>query len=115
MGAGLGYSVAAQHEGRKAVIVVGDGAAQMTIQEISTMIRYRQPVLMIVVDNEGYQIEEVLHKGPYNFIANWPFHALVNGFVSTTDKGAQDFTCSLLVKTETELVQAFKQLKHYAL
>lgn len=49
--------------GRHGVLLVGDGAAQMTAQELSTLIRERIPAVVIIVDNDGYTVERAIH-GP---------------------------------------------------
>ena len=80
IGAGLGASLAAPN--KRPLILVGDGAAQMTIQEISTMIRRKSNAVIIVLNNDGYQIERVLHEttSGYNEIQNWQFHMLPQVF-----------------------------------
>ncbi len=104
--AALGASLAGAHSGRRAICLVGDGALQMTIQEISTIIRYRANPIIICINNFGYQIEEVLHAGPYNLISNWAYSKMVENFVSTTDVESGKGILSRLVKTEAEFCQA---------
>jgi indolepyruvate decarboxylase len=58
---------------RRVVLVVGDGAAQLTIQELSSMLRDGQKPLILLLNNEGYTVERAIH-GPeqrYNDIAQW--------------------------------------------
>jgi TPP-dependent 2-oxoacid decarboxylase len=58
---------------RRGILLLGDGAAQMTIQELSTALRSRIPAVVIVVDNDGYTVERAIH-GPtqlYNDVARW--------------------------------------------
>jgi TPP-dependent 2-oxoacid decarboxylase len=105
----LGASLAGRHSGRRSIVLVGDGAAQMTIQEISTIVRYRANPIIILFNNFGYQIEEVLHAGPYNLISNWQYHKLVDCFTSTTDRESADGVVSALATTEDELCQALVQ------
>ena len=60
------------------VLLIGDGAAQLTIGELGTLVRHRIPAVLVVVDNDGYTIERVIH-GPtatYNDIARWDWAAL---------------------------------------
>ncbi|TYL52954.1 alpha-keto acid decarboxylase family protein [Agromyces mariniharenae] len=64
------------------VLLIGDGAAQLTIAELGTLLRHRIPAIVVVVDNDGYTIERVIH-GPtaaYNDIAQWDWTALVSAF-----------------------------------
>jgi indolepyruvate decarboxylase len=58
---------------RRVVLVVGDGAAQLTVQEIGSMLRDGQKPLILLLNNEGYTVERAIH-GPeqrYNDIALW--------------------------------------------
>lgn len=58
---------------RRAVLLIGDGAAQMTVQELSTILHAGLPVVVLVVDNDGYTVERAIHgpDEPYNDIARW--------------------------------------------
>jgi len=58
---------------RRVVLVIGDGAAQLTIQELSSMLRDGQRPLILLLNNEGYTVERAIH-GPeqrYNDIGLW--------------------------------------------
>ncbi len=63
VGAVLGYSLAAQPEGRRVVALIGDGSFQMTAQEVSTMIRYGADPIIVLINNGGYTIEVEIHDG----------------------------------------------------
>jgi indolepyruvate decarboxylase len=61
---------------------VGDGAAQLTIQELSSMLRDGQKPLILLLNNEGYTVERAIH-GPeqrYNDIAQWNWTLLPQAF-----------------------------------
>ena len=82
--ASIGYTLPAlmgactAQPGRRGVLLIGDGAAQMTVQELSTIMALRLPALIIVVDNDGYTVERAIH-GPnesYNDIARWDWTRL---------------------------------------
>jgi TPP-dependent 2-oxoacid decarboxylase len=82
--ASIGYTVPALlgamlgAPGRRAILLVGDGAAQMTVQELSTVLRLGLPAIVVVVDNDGYTVERAIHgpEAPYNDIATWDWTAL---------------------------------------
>ena len=78
--AALGCAVA--DPARRPVLVIGDGAAQMTVQELSTLARLPQPPVVIVVDNSGYTIERALQSpaAVYNDVAPWDWCALARAF-----------------------------------
>ncbi|MBN2293965.1 MAG: alpha-keto acid decarboxylase family protein [Pirellulales bacterium] len=62
----------------RSVVLVGDGAFQMTGMELSTIVRHGYHPIVIVLDNEGYGTERLLHRGNYTFneIHSWNFAKL---------------------------------------
>lgn len=54
-------------------LIIGDGSLQMTAQEISVMIKEKLNILIIIINNEGYTIERVIHgrKQAYNDVPFW--------------------------------------------
>lgn len=67
---------------RRVVLIVGDGAAQLTIQELGSMLRDKQRPLILLLNNEGYTVERAIH-GPeqrYNDIALWDWNRLPDAF-----------------------------------
>ena len=99
--AALGVSLA--RPGKRPVVLSGDGAFQMTAQEVSVLIRERCPALIVIINNDGYLIERRLHKdGPYNDIRMWQYSKLPAIF----DDGS--FAIGIRVTTEDELEQAMK-------
>ncbi|RDI68410.1 indolepyruvate decarboxylase [Nocardia pseudobrasiliensis] len=64
---------------RRTVLVTGDGAHQLTANEIGTMGRYGVKPVIIVLNNAMYGIEEILneHQGHvYDVLAPWNYHQL---------------------------------------
>jgi TPP-dependent 2-oxoacid decarboxylase len=58
---------------RRIVLLIGDGAAQLTIQELGLFGRHGLAPVIVVVNNDGYTVERAIH-GPeqyYNDIAAW--------------------------------------------
>ncbi|MEE9515043.1 MAG: thiamine pyrophosphate-dependent enzyme, partial [Candidatus Brocadiales bacterium] len=78
MGAVLGAGLAAPK--RRAVVFVGDGAFQLTCQELSTVIRNGLDAIVFVINNDGYTIERLIIDGPYNDIQPWKYHLLPQVF-----------------------------------
>jgi len=62
----------------RAVVLVGDGAFQMTGMELSTIVRRGLPAIVIVLDNRGYGTERLLHPGDWTFndIQPWAYDKL---------------------------------------
>ena len=81
--ASIGYALPAllgaclASPGRRGILLIGDGAAQLTVQELSTILRTGLSPVVIVVDNDGYTIERAIHgpDQPYNDIARWDWTA----------------------------------------
>lgn len=72
--AALGAQVA--RSGSRALILVGDGAFQMTGTELSTAARLKLNPIVIVFNNKGYSTERYILEGPFNNIASWRFDKL---------------------------------------
>lgn len=53
---------------------------QVTVQDVSTMIRYGQKTIIFLLNNGGYTIEVEIHDGPYNIIKNWNYTGVVEAF-----------------------------------
>ena len=58
------------------VVIVGDGAFQMTGMELSTVVKLGYNPIVIVLDNKGYGTERLLHPGDFNEINPWKYHKL---------------------------------------
>jgi indolepyruvate decarboxylase len=60
------------------IVLVGDGAFQMTGMELSNIARNRFNAVVIVLDNGGYGTERLLHAEPHAFndIQPWHYHKL---------------------------------------
>lgn len=70
--------VHAARSDRRAVVIVGDGAFQMTGMELSTLVRHRFPTIIILLDNGGYGTERFLHHDCdfCNDVHGWQYHKL---------------------------------------
>ena len=58
------------------IVLVGDGAFQMTCLELSTAVRQHFNPIVIVLNNHGYTTERFLQEGPFNDILDWKYHRL---------------------------------------
>ncbi|HXJ71368.1 MAG TPA: thiamine pyrophosphate-dependent enzyme, partial [Candidatus Dormibacteraeota bacterium] len=52
------------------LVLVGDGAFQMTGMELATLARYQLNPIVVVLNNRGYGTERPMQDGPYNDV--WP-------------------------------------------
>ncbi|HUE17285.1 MAG TPA: thiamine pyrophosphate-binding protein [Planctomycetaceae bacterium] len=58
------------------IVLVGDGAFQMTCMELSTAVAHGFNPVVLVLNNRGYTTERFLQDGPFNDIPNWNYHRL---------------------------------------
>lgn len=60
---------------RRDILLIGDGAFQLTFQEISTMMRENLHPIIFVMNNDGYTVERSIHgpNQPYNDIKMWNY------------------------------------------
>jgi TPP-dependent 2-oxoacid decarboxylase len=99
--AALGVSLA--EPGKRSVTLTGDGAFQMTAQEVSSLIRLKCPAIIFLINNDGYLIERMLHEdGLYNDLQQWNYSTLPAAL------GGGDFVIGMKVSTEGELEEALK-------
>ncbi|ESX02152.1 hypothetical protein KL918_003696 [Ogataea parapolymorpha] len=81
----LGACIAKRDSGSpgRVITVEGDGAAEMTLQEIASLVRYKVDPVLYLLNNDGYTIERVI-QGPnrsYNDIATkWQWTEMVRCF-----------------------------------
>lgn len=95
--ASVGVQVA--NRDRRPIVIVGDGAFQMTCLELSTSLKLGFNPIVLVLNNKGYTTERFLQEGPFNDIPTWDYHRLPDLL-----GGGWGFE----VRTEGELDQALK-------
>ncbi len=102
--ASLGAAVASPH--KRSVLLIGDGSALLTIQEIAVMIKEEINPVIVLVNNDGYTVERAIHgeNQHYNDIPACDWQVMPKAF------GATDNNSLLLrVKTAGELKDALKR------
>ncbi|MGH7230629.1 MAG: alpha-keto acid decarboxylase family protein [Nitrospiraceae bacterium] len=81
------------------IVLVGDGAFQMTGSELSTCVRYGQAPIVVILNNRGYSTEREILDGPFNDVHEWQYEKicdLIGGGIGYR------------VTTHGDLVQALK-------
>jgi indolepyruvate decarboxylase len=74
------------------LVLVGDGAFQMTGMELATVARYKLNPVIVLLNNRGYGTERHMQDGPYNDVWPWEYHRLPEilgagrGFVVDTEE-----------------------------
>lgn len=84
------------------IVFVGDGAFQMTGQELSTIARHDLNPIIFVLNNKGYTTERFIHEGNYNDIHEWAYHLFPQIF-------REGWGCE--VRTEEDLEKALARAK----
>ncbi|SCU82411.1 LAME_0C00980g1_1 [Lachancea meyersii CBS 8951] len=86
-GACLGAVMAAEEldKAKRVILFTGEGSLQLTVQEISTMVRWGLKPYLFVLNNDGYTIERLIHgeKAQYNDIQPWNHLELLPTFGAT--------------------------------
>lgn len=78
MGFAIPASIGAQTANGKLrpLVLVGDGAFQMTCLELSTAVRRDYNPIVVVLNNKGYTTERFIQDGKFNDILNWNYHRM---------------------------------------
>jgi indolepyruvate decarboxylase len=98
MGFAMPASIGAQLASPKLrpLVLVGDGAFQMTGMELSTVARYGLNPVVVVLNNSGYGTERHMQDGPYNDVWPWKYARIPEilgagiGFDVQTEKELDD-------------------------
>ena len=80
------------------IVLVGDGAFQMTGTELATAVRYGQAPIVIVLNNRGYSTEREILDGPFNDVHEWRYERIcdiVGGGIGTRVTTQQEFERAL--------------------
>ncbi|GFZ13316.1 thiamine pyrophosphate dependent pyruvate decarboxylase family protein [Actinidia rufa] len=101
VGATLGYAQAVPD--KRVIAFIGDGSFQVTVQDVSTMIRNGQKTIIFLINNGGYTIEVEIHDGPYNVIKNWNYTGLVDAI-----HNGEGNCWTMKVHCEEELIEAIE-------
>ncbi|MFW0184395.1 alpha-keto acid decarboxylase family protein [Rothia sp. CCM 9418] len=97
----LGASIADRSS--RGVLLIGDGSAQLTIQEIGTMLREKINPVIILINNDGYTVERAIHgpQQPYNDIHRYQWNLIPAAFGA-----GEDDVLLFKVRTAQELLDA---------
>lgn len=100
--ASLGFSVPASigvqmaNPALRPLVIVGDGAFQMTGMELTTVVRYKLNPIIVLLNNNGYGTERPILDGSYNDIQSWHYSRIPEilgsgyGFVVETEEEFDD-------------------------
>jgi indolepyruvate decarboxylase len=92
--AGIGAQLA--NPNLRPLVLVGDGAFQMTGMELSVAARFHLNPIVVVLNNSGYGTERALLDGPFNDLQQWQYSHIPEvigagrGFVIETEEQLDD-------------------------
>ena len=75
MGYGLPGAIGACYGGglRKTICISGDGGLQMNIQELQTLVQYQLPIILFVLNNQGYLTIKLMQQNHFGrFVGSDP-------------------------------------------
>jgi acetolactate synthase-1/2/3 large subunit len=69
LGTGLGYAIAARlaHPASQVVLLLGDGAAGLSLMDVDTLVRHNLPVVMVVGNNSAWGLEKEPMRAVYGY------------------------------------------------
>lgn len=102
-----GAALAQKEDSKKfnrTILWTGDGSFQLSVQEVSTMIRHELNPVIFCICNDGYTIERFIHgmEATYNDVQPWKYKDLVAVFGADPKKYK-----TFQIKTKEELNQLF--------
>ncbi|CAM3955994.1 alpha-keto acid decarboxylase family protein [Bacillus luti] len=91
---------------RRNILIIGDGSFQLTVQELSTILRQNLKPIIFLINNNGYTVERAIHgqNQSYNDIQMWDYTELANVF------GTEEKSQTFKVENEIELVEALTKI-----
>ncbi|MDZ4815917.1 MAG: thiamine pyrophosphate-binding protein [Verrucomicrobiota bacterium] len=108
--AALGSQMASPQS--RPIVLVGDGAFQMTGMEISSIARYGLNPVIIVLNNSGYGTERQIQDGPYNDLREWHYSKIPDvigsgkGFIAKTHSEFESALSAALKLKEWSIIDA---------
>lgn len=91
---------------RRNILIIGDGSFQLTVQELSTILRQNLNPIIFLINNNGYTVERAIHgqNEPYNDIQMWDYTKLANVF------GSKEKSLTCKVENEIELEEVLTKI-----
>ncbi len=92
---------------RRPLVLVGDGAFQMTGMELSTIAKFNLNPVVLVLNNRGYGTERQILDGPFNDVHEWDYSQVPRllgegrGFVAKTAGDLREALAFSFAHTDT--------------
>ncbi|MGG0705444.1 alpha-keto acid decarboxylase family protein [Bacillus paramobilis] len=91
---------------RRNILIIGDGSFQLTVQELSTILRQNLKPIIFLINNNGYTVERAIHgqNQLYNDIQMWDYTKLANVL------GSEEKSLTYKVENETGLAEVLTNI-----
>ena len=92
------------------IVIVGDGAFQMSCTELSTLVRRKLNPIVFVLNNDGFTTERFLLDGQFNDIHGWDYQDVVKmikggkGYFADTEEALEESVKLALDSKELSVV-----------
>lgn len=92
------------------VVLVGDGAFQMSLSELSSLLDNKLNPIVFVLNNHGYTTERFLLEGKFNDIRNWNYHKVTEllnggtGYYAETEEELEAAVSAALKSRELSII-----------
>ncbi|KAK1145366.1 hypothetical protein N8T08_004241 [Aspergillus melleus] len=105
LGAAIAKRELKKDDNARAILFIGDGSLQMSVQEISTIISEKLNVILFIINNAGYTIERAIHgrKQAYNDIAAWRHDHALGFFGADKSQLGNNFSARTYQELQTVL------------
>lgn len=99
---------------RRNLLLIGDGSLQLTVQEMSSMIRAQIKPIIFVINNDGYTVERKIHgeNASYNDIKMWDYKLLPTVFGGKDEVIVHDVTTSETLQNTFLEIEAQPDMMH---
>jgi indolepyruvate decarboxylase len=93
------------------IVLVGDGAFQMSCNELSTIVARKLNPIVFVLNNHGYTTERIILSGSFNNIADWEYHRITEmigggiGAVVETEGDLEEVISAAILSDEAFIIQ----------
>jgi TPP-dependent 2-oxoacid decarboxylase len=107
--AAVGYALGLKDSGKRGRLVVmqGDGGFQMGTQEWSTMMRYGLDVVVLLLNNQVYLVENEILPGAFNDLVEWDYVALAQALKGRDGKSKLH---AVRARTNEQLTKALDEV-----
>jgi indolepyruvate decarboxylase len=93
----------------KPIILVGDGAFQMSCGELGNFVKYNLNAVVVLLNNKGYATERIIVDGAFNDIPDWQYHNFAktigcDGYIVTNELDLENILTKALDSKKVSII-----------